>query len=164
MSGTGLFEGILLLVVAHITLAVMCLSTYEQQQRMWPGSRIQYSLVDLFLLTCATALTISIWSYYALPAYYEPTAKGVGFLVFVLSHQFVGILFMRLQPRGFWKKYEFLQSVIDVLIGSLIGIFVMTLISAIGVLTFFLWFPIWLIFRLRKWRESKAAARENVRA
>jgi hypothetical protein len=161
MSGSDLLVGLLTFVLWHTTLAAVCFSVYEERQQLTPGSRIQYSLLDLFLLTLATGLTIAVWSCFMVLPHTQPTAGSVVVLISLLLHQFAGVLIMRMQPDGQQESNAFLKSLVDVLIGSLMGFLVMTIVSLIGTLTFILWFPIWIINRIRKSRAKKAAAREE---
>lgn len=158
MSGSDFLEGVLVFVVYHIPLAVVCLQVYEHQQRIAPGSRIQYSLIDLFLLTIAAALTISIWSLFVGDFDKAENARSLIILAFLLTHQLAGVLIMRLQPRMNWNNNTLLQSFWDIVIGSVIGTMVMTQVSVIGAMTLVFWLPIWLIYRLRKRSQRRAAA------
>jgi hypothetical protein len=159
MSGSELLQGLLLFLMCHATLAVVCLHVYEEQQVLSRSSRIQFSLVDLFLLSLASGLTLSVWSYFMVQPYAEIGVESVAVLIFLLSHQFAGVFMMRLQPREMRKYNGFLQAAIDVLIGSLVGCGVM-FASAFGTVTLFFWFPIWLLVRIYKWRKKKDASLE----
>lgn len=71
---------------------------------------------------------------------------------------------MRLNPLDQLNVPRSLKPWLDTVFGSIVGLVGLVAVSAVGSWTFFVWFPIWLIFRYRKWREKKAAAREELRA
>lgn len=60
MSGSSIVVSLFLFVWAHTTLAVVCLTAYARWRRENPGARLQYSLLDLFLMALVVPPVLSL--------------------------------------------------------------------------------------------------------
>ena len=164
MSVGGFLQGLLLFAWAHITLAVVCLTAYERWRRENPGARLQYSLLDLFLMGLVVPPVIAFIAQSGALSGISSQVEKAGYVFFYLAHQIAGIFIMRFNPLEQLHVPRSVKPWLDTIFGSLVGLVGLLAISVVGGATSFLWFPVWLYLRLRKRRKKIEAARENIRA